>query len=74
SKELLSTHSKERPELIRRQAGVACDGAHCDRVDRVVPGNDQTDFAVAHNDVTRLSGNPVSELLEHTDGILLADA
>src|SRR5262249_43684318 len=61
--------SQEPAELLVGQARVAHDVAHGDRVDRVVPGDDEDAAAVRHHDVLTLAGHPEAGLLQGADGI-----
>ena len=47
---------------------------HRDGVDGVMPWNDEPPLAIAEDQVARLPHDAVTQLLEHTNGFLLADA
>ena len=48
-------------------------GPHRDRVDGVVPGDHQSTLAIAQDQVAGLPHNPVAQLEEDTNRLLLAD-
>ena len=56
-------------ELLRRQARVARDTTHCERIDWIVARNRHLVGAVGHDDMFALSQDPEASLFQRTYGV-----
>ena len=65
---------KQAPKFFWGQASVLGDGAHRERIDWLGSRNNQSPFAVGHNDVAAFSGNVKPEFLEYSNHFLMGDA
>ena len=66
--------SAQIPKLLGSQANITGNRAHGDGVDWVMARDHQPAFAIAEDQVTRLTGNPLAQLLKNSDGFFLANA
>src|SRR6516165_1665462 len=70
----MESHLQEPAEIVVRQADVAHDVAHCDRVHGIVPGDGDHARAVGHDDVLALASYPEANLLQSPDRIEVVHA
>jgi len=60
--------------LLRCEAGVAHDSAHCEGVDRIVPRNRENPHTVGHHDVLPLPDDAKSSLPQGAHRVLVVDS
>ncbi len=61
--------------MLRGKGRITGNGPpHGDDVDGVMPWNDEPPLTIAEDQVARLPQEAATQLLEHTNGFLLADA
>ena len=65
--------SHQLPELLGREPGIAGDGPHGDGVDGVMARYHEAPLAIAEDQMPRFPHDAIAQLLEHSDGLFLAD-
>jgi len=65
--------SCQPPEFVRGHACVAGNAAHCVRVYRICPRNNQPRFTIGHDDMAALPDDAIAEFLKYANGVLMSD-